>query len=218
MRNQFTFYRSYYEALKLLPKKDQVPVFMAICAYALDEEPPKLTGAAAASFLLIKPTLDKANEKAKNGKLGGSKPKANDKQTQKEKPKADRKQTPSEKEKEGEIEKENEKESIPPTPFDLFWEEYPKKVGKDDARRAFEKAITKTTLLEMLTAIATQRHSRQWQEDGGKYIPNPSTWLNQGRWQDVLAPLPNGPVDAAVQPTQWAKDAVARMMESSADE
>lgn len=206
MRNQFTFYRSYYEALKLLPKKDQIPVFMAICAYALDEEPPKLTGAAAASFLLIKPTLDKANEKAKNGKLGGSKPKANDKQT------------PSEKEKEGEIEKENEKESIPPTPFDLFWEEYPKKVGKDDARRAFEKAITKTTLSEMLKAVSTQRHSRQWQEDGGKYVPNPSTWLNQGRWQDVLTPVSSGPADAAVQPTQWAKDAVARMMESSADE
>lgn len=80
-RDQFTFYRSFWEALKALPKKDQLPFVMAICAYAFGEESKSLTGQASASFLLVKPILDKASKKAANGKLGGSKQKANRKQT-----------------------------------------------------------------------------------------------------------------------------------------
>ena len=30
-RDQFTFYRSFWEALKVLPKKDQLPFVTAIC-------------------------------------------------------------------------------------------------------------------------------------------------------------------------------------------
>ena len=43
-RDQFTFYRSYYEALKALPKRDQTSVLMSVIGYALDEEIPKLSG------------------------------------------------------------------------------------------------------------------------------------------------------------------------------
>lgn len=57
-RGQFTFYRSYYEAIKQLKKTDQAAVMMAICAYALDEELPSLSGTPAAIFALVKPTLD----------------------------------------------------------------------------------------------------------------------------------------------------------------
>ena len=32
-RDQFTFYRSYYEALKHLPKKDRADVLMAVIGY-----------------------------------------------------------------------------------------------------------------------------------------------------------------------------------------
>ncbi len=80
-RGQFTFYRSFWEALKALPKKDRLPFVMAICAYAFEEDIPQLTGAASASFLLIKPILDKANKRAASGREGGSKRKANGKQT-----------------------------------------------------------------------------------------------------------------------------------------
>ena len=80
-REQFTFYRSFWEALKALPKKDQLPFVMAVCSYTFGEENKSLTGQASAAFLLVKPILDKANKKAANGKLGGSKRKANGKQT-----------------------------------------------------------------------------------------------------------------------------------------
>ena len=39
-RDQFTWYRSYYEALRTLPAKDFQIAVLAICAYALDEEVP----------------------------------------------------------------------------------------------------------------------------------------------------------------------------------
>ncbi len=72
-RNQFTFYRSYYEALKNLPKRDQTPTLMAILAYALDETEPTLTGVPLSVFTLIKPTLDSGRKKAAGGSIGGSK-------------------------------------------------------------------------------------------------------------------------------------------------
>lgn len=115
-RKQFTFYASYYDAVKKLSKKDQLSLLMAICAYAIDGVDSNLSGGAASAFILIKPTLDASRRKAESGKRGGnskqseSKPKANDKQTAKcdKQNEANFKQSVSEKEKEKEIEKENE--------------------------------------------------------------------------------------------------------------
>lgn len=56
-RAQFTFYRSYYEAIQELPKKDQTAVLLAICAYALDNKAPELSGTSSAIFRLIRPLL-----------------------------------------------------------------------------------------------------------------------------------------------------------------
>lgn len=68
--------------------------------------------------------------------------------------------------------------------FDAFWNAYPKKVGKQAARKAFQRV--KVPLESLLTAIERQKRSAQWLEDNGKYIPHPTTWLNQGRWEDEL--------------------------------
>ena len=120
-RNQFTFYKSYYDAIQELPKRDQSALILAICAYAIYETPPKgLSIAASTAFKLIKPTLDSGRRKAESGALGGqangkqseSKPKANDKQNGSN-TQANRKQgeTAREKEIEKEIEYEIEAEA-----------------------------------------------------------------------------------------------------------
>lgn len=71
------------------------------------------------------------------------------------------------------------------TLFDRFWAAYPKKVGKDAARKAFDKRkVSEDLLAEMLTAVQAQKGSEQWKREGGQFIPHPSTWLNEGRWQD----------------------------------
>jgi hypothetical protein len=68
--------------------------------------------------------------------------------------------------------------------FDQFWLAYPKKVGKGAAEKAFAKARLNGHLPEVLKSIEVQKRSEQWQKDGGQYIPNPATWLNQKRWED----------------------------------
>lgn len=72
---------------------------------------------------------------------------------------------------------------VSPPGFDRFWSAYPKKTGKGAALQAF-KRISGVPVDVMLYAIEQQRHSRQWQEDNGRFIPNPATWLNQRRWED----------------------------------
>lgn len=115
-RNQFTFYRSFYDAISDLPKTQQAATILAVCAYALyEEEPQKLPRASMACFKLMKPVLDAGRAKAENGAKGG---KANGKQNEStmeadskqtvSKPEAKKKQPGSKKEVEKEKEKEKE--------------------------------------------------------------------------------------------------------------
>ena len=235
-RSQFTFYRSFASAIQRIRKDaDRAKAYDAICNYALDGEEPDLSGlpdAAAIAFELIKPNLDASKRKAENGKRGANakqekgtgKPEANRKQTvSKPQAKAKQGETPSEKENENEIEKENEIENEcyknPPSPFERFWLAYPRKVGKADARKAFAKV--KVPVETLLSAIDQQKSSEQWTTDNGRFIPNPATWLNQGRWEDELA-APESKYHAkpgyGVQRhgdklTDLERQAIARMME-----
>lgn len=68
--------------------------------------------------------------------------------------------------------------------FEKFWSVYPKKVGKSSAKKAFSRV--KEPVETLLTAIERQKCSVQWSKENGQYIPNPATWLNQGRWEDEL--------------------------------
>lgn len=105
-RNQFTFYRSYFEAIEPLPKKDRSAIILAVCEYGLYETEPKgLSPVAMACFNLIRPTLDSGRKKAANGKQGGKSSKQSA-----SKPEANGKQTAREKEGEKEVEKEKEEE------------------------------------------------------------------------------------------------------------
>lgn len=106
-----------------------------------------------------------------------------------------------------ELREEEEKNKTPLTPqgglvvlddFELFWKAYPKKIGKEAARRAWRKLGSSRPVLEIfLQAIRTQKDSLQWQRENGQFIPHPATWLNQGRWADEPIPAntiqdPNG--------------------------
>lgn len=115
-RKQFTMYESVYKSLqRIRNKKDRADAYDAICAYALYNTEPDLSSASdavAIAFELVRPVLDSARRKAESGKRGGSKPKANGKQTEsKQKQPAREKEVEIEKEKEVEIENEIEKES-----------------------------------------------------------------------------------------------------------
>jgi len=65
--------------------------------------------------------------------------------------------------------------------FEDFWKLYPKKTGKKFAYTCYQKARMSNDIL--LPAVKEQIRSKQWQRG---YVPNPSTWLNQGRWDDEV--------------------------------
>ena len=76
-RNQFTFYRSYYDAIQELPKEERADIVLAICGYGLYEaEPEGLSAVGSAFFKLARPTLDSGRRKEANRKQTASKPKA----------------------------------------------------------------------------------------------------------------------------------------------
>jgi len=71
--------------------------------------------------------------------------------------------------------------------FIKFWDAYPKKVGKDAAYKSWKpRNGTMPPISDLLVAIGKQIKSDQWQKENGQYIPNPATWLNQGRWADSV--------------------------------
>jgi hypothetical protein len=97
-----------------------------------------------------------------------------------------------------------------PQEFLDFWAAYPKKTGKDAAYRAWQTKKRERRLPaidDLLEAVRKAKASSQWQEDGGKYIPNPSTWLNQGRWEDeaVEDSTPRGKPLYLRDPDFWRK-------------
>lgn len=76
--------------------------------------------------------------------------------------------------------------------FNQFWQAYPKRVGKGAAEKAWAKIKPDKDLFEkMIAAVEAAKKSRQWLRDQGQYIPNPSTWLNQQRWEDELDTIPS---------------------------
>ena len=69
--------------------------------------------------------------------------------------------------------------------FETFWKAYPKHKNRYLAERAFLKLNPSEELLEiMLKAVERQKHTDQWQKEGGKYIPCGEKWINGRMWED----------------------------------
>ena len=69
--------------------------------------------------------------------------------------------------------------------FEVFWDAYPKKVGKQYALKAWQKVHPTAELFDrIMEAVRAQKKSEQWRRDNGRYIPNPATWLNGGYWDN----------------------------------
>lgn len=71
-----------------------------------------------------------------------------------------------------------------PESFETFWKSYPRKVSKGEAWKSWNKL--KPPLDIVLKALEDQKLCDQWQKDGGKFIPHPTTWLNGRRWEDEV--------------------------------
>lgn len=74
--------------------------------------------------------------------------------------------------------------------FEKFWTAYPRKEKKAEAVKVFAKIAPDQELLDrMISDVQARARTEDWTKDGGKFIPHPTTYLNQRRWEDETPKL-----------------------------
>lgn len=75
--------------------------------------------------------------------------------------------------------------------FEAFWENYPRKAGKQAARKAFAKCIQSGG--ESDAIIAGAANYRDDPNRVNEFTAHPATWLNRGSWDDDPLPARHNP-------------------------
>ena len=71
--------------------------------------------------------------------------------------------------------------------FDSFWRFYPRKAGKEAARKAWAKLRPDTHIMQMIADNVKERVEKgEWRKDNQSFILHASTYLNQKRWEDEV--------------------------------
>jgi len=70
--------------------------------------------------------------------------------------------------------------------FQRFWAQYPKKVAKLAAQKAFAQAVKKVAPNVILAGALRYAAERDGQDS--KFTKHPATWLNKGCWDDEASP------------------------------
>lgn len=73
--------------------------------------------------------------------------------------------------------------------FDQFWQHYPRKIAKRAAQKAFDR-LTKQEQSDAVEAIEQHVTYRKLKGTEMEFICHATTWLNQGRWEDILDMTP----------------------------
>ena len=161
MRDTFIFYRSFYEAIKDLPDKDQLLIFQAISEYSLNHKEIGLTGISKTVFILIKPNLEANYQRFVNG----SKPKSKQPRSETEaKPKQTRSKREANKDKDKDVNKDNnvnvnkKKESGLVFPFNTnhfieYWNVW-KKYKKEQHNFTYKSVISEQAALKKLYELS----------------------------------------------------------------
>jgi hypothetical protein len=83
---------------------------------------------------------------------------------------------------------ENTKNTTKRDLFDEFWSEYPRKVDRAKAVRAFKSALNRTSFEEILAGAIAYRNDTNRKPEFTKY---PATWLNSDSWENEILPSPD---------------------------
>ena len=87
--------------------------------------------------------------------------------------------------------------------FDRFYAIYPRKAAPDAARKAWDKAIKRATVDEIISGAERFRDDPNRDDE---FTAHPASWLNAGRWNDD--PLPRRTGRPVAQRRQSGADAV----------
>ncbi len=188
IRNQFTCYRSFYDAIAYLPDAERLAAYDILMSYALygrEPDPEALPPAVMAVYTMIRPNVENGRKKAK-ARLGYEDEPVAEEESSPVTPVAE--QTDNKDKNKDKSKCKCKNNSYTPD-FARFWAAYPRKEGRAEAERVFRSVSVGIEVL--LSALETQKRLPQWQLEGGRYIPLPAKWLQGRRWEDKLyAPSP----------------------------
>lgn len=103
------------------------------------------------------------------------------------------------------IPKSDKKDIFEESLFNYFWDSYPKKVGKQDAIKAWNRLKPDISIFNAIQdSIALWKQTDQWKNQ--QYIPNPATWLNGRRWEDEIKTNPQNQYDAERMMYDYGED------------
>jgi hypothetical protein len=75
-----------------------------------------------------------------------------------------------------------------------FWDAYPRRVAKKEARKAWAQLNPSPELVEkILAALEWQVPAFGWDGPSADYAPYPASWLNAERWTDERRQAPRVP-------------------------
>ncbi len=93
-----------------------------------------------------------------------------------------------------------------PCLFEDFYTLYPRKEAKQNALKAYQKAVKQVSHETIIEGVSKYKQQIDAKQTEKQYIKQPATWLNQGCWDDDynFEPLQNGkPVFKAYSDDIW---------------
>ena len=207
-RKQFTFYRSFYEAMSEMNMAARGRAVTILCEYALQgEEPEQLKGALKMYWNLVQPTLRSSRKKALAGRVGAAVTNQS---------RHGKKENELEKELEIELECESNKRLGAGDThrqcrenFEKFWGLYPLKLAKEEAWGVWLRKLPDTQ--QVCEAVRKWRNSRQWNQQGNRFVPRADNFLEQ----EYYLQAPEVESGASGKPGAAELEAIARLMKEN---
>ncbi len=224
-RSHLKVYLDFEDRAAALDDEEKARLLLAMVRYCRDGKQPEPTGNERFLWPVFQGIIDrdiaayntKVENGAKKGKVGKaeqSEQKRNQAKPHKNEEGRIRNEESRKMNEEKRIKSEEEEQENTPSPegdegaggFEDFWLIYPRKQGKQDARKAWEKLAPNGELLFRIQAsVLAQKQSGQWTREGGRYIPLPATWLNGRRWEDEAGPTPAQEKQKTVSEQQYTQ-------------
>jgi len=90
--------------------------------------------------------------------------------------------------KEEQLEKNNERTNAVLAQFDEFYREYPRKIDRGDALKAFKSALKRASFEDILAGAIRYAQSDLPEK---RFVKYPATWLRADSWENAIEPSPD---------------------------